>query len=271
MTQSAAPNPNQTPAAWSATAPGYAEFIGSWLGYAHEALRLAPLRASDVALDVASGPGTLALLAARQAARVVAVDFSPGMLEALAARAAAEKVSNVETAVMDAQALAFEDARFDAAYCLFAFMFFPDRAKAFRELHRVLKPGGRAVVATWAPIDRRPMMKVAFDAMAEALPHLPVPAKGDLQTVDECEAEMSAAGFLDVKAHTFTATMQFDSPRSYFDTIARSAAPLVMLEKKLGEQGWAAAEERMLDALRKRIPEGGTSLSAEALLTVGTR
>lgn len=271
MTSASPANPNHMPAAWSAAAPGYAEYIGSWLDYANEALRLAPLRSSDVALDVATGPGTLAIIAARQATRVVAVDFSPGMLEQLATRAAAQGIGNVETAVMDAQSLELADASFDAAYCLFGFMFFPDRAKAFRDLHRVLKPGGRAVVATWAPIERRPLLKLAFDAMAEALPHLPVPAKGDLQTIEECEAEMSAAGFHDVKGHAFTASVAVDSAESYLDATTRAAAPFVMMKKKIGEEAWAAAEKRLLEALRKRIPAGGTSLTAEALLTVGTR
>jgi ubiquinone/menaquinone biosynthesis C-methylase UbiE len=267
----APPNPNQMPAAWSEAAPGYAQFIGSWLEYAHEALRLVPVRASDDVLDVATGPGTLALLAAPKAAHVVAVDFSPGMLKVLEARAAAANVRNIETGVMDAQALALDDGRFDAAYCLFGFMFFPDRARAFRELCRVLEPGGRALVATWAPIERRPLMKVGFDALAEALPQLPLPTKGDLQSVEECEAEMSAAGFRDVKAHTVTARVAIESAESYLDATARGSAPFVMMKKKLGAQAWAAVEQRLLGALRKRIPVGGTSLTAEALLTVGTR
>jgi ubiquinone/menaquinone biosynthesis C-methylase UbiE len=272
MTEPTAPtSPNQMPAAWSAAAPGYAAFLGSWQAYANEALRLVPLGASDAALDVATGPGTLALVAARHAARVVAIDFSPGMIAELTARAKAEDVRNVETGVMDAQALTLGDAEFDAAYCLFAFMFFPDRAKAFRELHRVLKPGGRAVVATWAPIDRRPMMKIAFDAVAEAMPGFPVPGKGDLQTVEECEAEMSAAGFRDVKAHVFNATTPIASPEHYLEVVSRSAAPFAMLKKKLGDDGWAPIEKRLLDALRKRIPADGASLAAEALITVGVR
>jgi len=265
------PNPNQMPEAWSAAARGYGQFLGAWPAFADEALRLAPLRATDVVLDVAAGTGILALRAARRAARVVAVDFSPGMIAELSARVAADGLRNVETAVMDAQALALEDASFDAAYCIFAFMFFPDRARAFRELYRVVKPGGRAVVATWAPIERRPVMKVAFDAVAEAAPQVPMPAKGDLQTVEECEAEMSGAGFRDVRAHAFTSSLRFDSPTHYLEAVTRTAAPMYVLRKKLGEQAWAALEARVLEALKKRIPEGGATLSAEALITVGTR
>jgi SAM-dependent methyltransferase len=263
--------PNQSPSAWDTAAPGYAEFIGSWQDYAREALRLVPVKAGDVVLDVAAGPGTLAVPAAAQASRVVAVDFSPGMLEELVKRAAGAGVTNIERAVMDAEALTFADASFDAAYCLFAFMFFPHREKAFREMLRVLKPGGHAVIATWATLEKRPIMKVAFDAMAEALPQLPLPAKGDLQTLGECLAEMSAAGFKEVKAHPFTASFHVESPQRYLEWVTRSAAPFAALRKKLGEAVWAEGEKALLAAIRKRIPEHGIDLSAEAILTVGTR
>jgi len=271
MTQPSSPGPNQMPAAWSAAASGYAEFVGSWREFPVEAARLARLRPTDVVLDVAAGPGTLALVVAPSVARVVATDFSPGMLQELEARAARESVRNVETAVMDAQELKLEDASFDAAFCMFGFMFFPDRPKAFRELLRVLKPGGRGVVATWAPIDRRPLMKVAMDAFAEAMPQMPPMAKGDLQTVEECRAEMSAAGFREVEVHPFTASFRIDSAASYLEATTRAAAPLVMLRKKLGEQVWAEMERRVLAIVERKIPSGGTSLSAEALITVGVR
>jgi ubiquinone/menaquinone biosynthesis C-methylase UbiE len=259
------------PAAWSAAAPGYAEYHGAWREYAAEAARLARLRPTDVVLDVAAGPGTLALVAAPSVARVVATDFAPGMLQELEARAAREGVRNVEAAVMDAQELKLDDASFDAAFCMFGFMFFPDRPKAFRELLRVLKPGGRGVVATWAPIERRPLMKMAMEAFAEAMPQAPPMAKGDLQTVEECHAEMSAAGFRDVEVHPFTASYRFESAASYMEPMTRAAAPLVMLRKKLGEPAWAEIEKRLLAIVERKIPSGGATLSAEALITVGVR
>jgi SAM-dependent methyltransferase len=193
------------------------------------------------------------------------------MIEELTRRAAREGVKNVEGAVMDAQSLTFPDASFDAAFCLFAFFFFPDRARAFRELYRVLRPSGRVLIATWAPIERRPVMRIAFEAFAEALPELPRPAKGDLQDPDECVREMTAAGFRDVTAHTFTASVRVDSPERYLDLITRSGAPCAIMKKKMGAPAWDASMVRVLDAVRRRIPEGGAELSAEAIFTRGTR
>lgn len=256
---------------WDLVAPTYAEGVLQWIAYVDEALRLLPLTSSDRVLDVACGPGTLAFRAAKTAARVDAVDFSPGMIEEVVARAARENVKNVEAAVMDAQNLSFSDETFDAAFCIFAYFFFPDRARAFGEMRRVLRPGGRALIATWAPIERRPIMKLSFDAMAEAMPQFPRPGKGDLQSVEECVREMSEAGFRDVTSRPFIASWRFESAEQYLDVIVRSGAPFAVMKKNVGEEAFNAAMSRMLEAIKRRIPPGGVELSAEALLTMGTK
>jgi ubiquinone/menaquinone biosynthesis C-methylase UbiE len=265
------PGMQQLPGTWDAVASTYAAEWGRWSTYADEALRIVPVTSSDRVLDVASGPGTLAFAAAPHAARVDAVDFSPAMIEELRARAAREGVTNVAGTVMDAQSLIFEDSIFDAAFSLFGFFFFPDRAQAFREIHRVLRPSGRAMVVTWAPIERRPLMGLAFEAMAEALPQFPRPGKGDLQSPEDCIREMSDAGFREVSATLFSASIRIDSPERYLEMLVRTGAPLAVMKKKLGDGAFDAAMNDVLAVLRRRLPEGGTELAAEAIFTRGVR
>lgn len=267
-----ATGPMQQPATWDAVAPGYAEVVSRWFGaVAVEAARDASLESSDRVIDVAAGPGTLALVVAPQVAEVTATDFSPGMIAELGARAARAGLDNVEGAVMDAQALDVADGAFDVAFCLFGFMFFPDRPRAFRELHRVLRPGGRVVVATWTPIERRPLMQIGFDAVAEVFPDLPRPGKGDLQQPEECVAEMTDAGFREVSARLFTASVRVESAEQYLEDTERSGLPLAVLRKKLSPAVWADAYARLLEVVRRRVPAGGADLTAEAILTRGRR
>jgi ubiquinone/menaquinone biosynthesis C-methylase UbiE len=265
------PSPMQLPTAWDAVAKTYAEDVHHWDAFAQEAIRRAPLDAKDRALDVGAGPGTLAFFAAPHVARVDAVDFSPEMIGELRARAEREHVRNVHGAVMSADALRFDDATFDVAFSLFAFFFFPDRPRAFAELHRVLKPGGHLVIGTWGPIERRPMMKLGFDAVAEALPQLPRPTKGDLQDPEECIREATEAGFRDVTAVPFTWSVHVPSARDYVNMVTRSGAPFALMRKKMDDAAWNAAIARIVEAVEKRIPEGGTDLSAEAIFTVARR
>jgi ubiquinone/menaquinone biosynthesis C-methylase UbiE len=266
------PGPLGVTAVWDAIAGGYAEDAMPFFArYSEEALRLVPVGPSSTVLDVASGPGTLTFLAAKQAARVVAVDFSPGMIETLRARAALEGATNVKAEVMDAQSLGFPNSTFDAVFCLFAFMFFPDRARAFGEMRRVLREGGKLLVATWAPIDRRPMLKIGLDALAEVLPEIPSMAKGDLQRPEDCIDEMTRAGFRDVSTHLFTSGARVHSAEHYLQLVERSGAGFGMLRKKLGEQAWPQVQKRLIEVIARRIPAKGIDLTAEAILSIGTR
>lgn len=113
--------------------------------YAQAALVRVPLTPESRVLDVAAGTGALALTAARSGAQVLATDFSPAMV----ARIAAANVPNVETRVMDGQALALHDGSFDAVFSIFCVIMFPDWHKGLAEMSRVTRPGGYGVVATW--------------------------------------------------------------------------------------------------------------------------
>ncbi len=61
--------------------------------------------------------------------------------------------------VADAEALALPDAGFDAVACQFGLMFVPDKARALREMRRVLRPGGVLLLSTWDTLARNPAME----------------------------------------------------------------------------------------------------------------
>lgn len=113
--------------------------------YAEAALSRVALTSGSRVLDVAAGTGALALLAARTGAQVLATDFSPAMI----ARIAANNLPNVEARVMDGQALALEDASFDAVFSIFGVIMFPDWRKGLAEMARLTRTGGHGVIATW--------------------------------------------------------------------------------------------------------------------------
>lgn len=94
-------SPLSQPEVWQAVAPHYAaELVPTFEHYANEALDLAGVGAGQSVLDVACGPGTLAFLAARRGAEVMAVDFCAGMIGELAARLA-ETPAAIEARVAD--------------------------------------------------------------------------------------------------------------------------------------------------------------------------
>ena len=103
-------------------------------------------------LDVACGTGQISLPAAAAVGAegsVLGVDLSERMVEAARKLAQRERVRNLEFARMDAATLALPDARFDVVLCSLGLMYLPDPAAGVREMHRVLRPGGRLVLSVW--------------------------------------------------------------------------------------------------------------------------
>lgn len=105
-------------------------------------------------VDIACGTGALTLEAKRRAGstgRVIGLDCNREMLAA-----AGRKARDIEWVNGRAEDLPFGDSTCDAVVSQFGLMFFEDRAKALAEMWRVLRPGGRLVVAVWAGLERSP-------------------------------------------------------------------------------------------------------------------
>ena len=110
--------------------------------------RLASMNLSRI-LEVAAGTGvvTRALASiADERLSIVATDLNQAMLDQAAVMGTARPVQWQQA---DAMALPFGDAEFDAVVCQFGVMFFPDKAKAFSEARRVLRPGGVFLFNVW--------------------------------------------------------------------------------------------------------------------------
>jgi len=101
----------------------------------------------DLVLDVATGTGNTALALAPQVLRVVGLDVATAMLDQARARAQAEKIENAEFLSGSAEELPFPNAEFSLVVSRHAPHHFHRLEKFLSEVRRVLKPGGRFVVA----------------------------------------------------------------------------------------------------------------------------
>jgi len=112
--------------------------------------RIASISEGAVVLDVGCGAGTDLLLAARRVGphgRAIGVDMTEAMRRRAAAGAATHGLANVDVRDGDATALPVDDQSIDVVISNGVLNLVPDKPRAFAEIARVLKPGGRAQIA----------------------------------------------------------------------------------------------------------------------------
>jgi demethylmenaquinone methyltransferase/2-methoxy-6-polyprenyl-1,4-benzoquinol methylase len=122
---------------------------GRDVGWRRRAIALARLGPREIALDVGVGTGDLAfglLEASDSSARVIGVDLSPVMLDAVRRRAETSRERRFAPALATAEGLPFANGAFDRVVAGFAVRNFGDLALGLREMRRVLRAGGRAIV-----------------------------------------------------------------------------------------------------------------------------
>lgn len=267
--ESALSDPLALPTTWNLVADAYlARVAPHFERYAADALALAAPPPEAEILDVACGPGTLALLAARRVARVAAVDFSEEMIARLRDRAGLAAISNVDARVGDGRALGFPDRSFDAGFSMFGIFLFEGRAQGLRELRRVLRPGAPAVISSWITAERPRVLttirQVGFEEAGAGVP--PDPALG---TADEMREELSAAGFGEVRVERSAHALGFESPDGVWDWVSRSLISLILLRNRLGEENFRPVAARIRKSMERELGSGPQRLEMPAWLGYG--
>lgn len=143
---------------WDLAVENYDEyFLPLLMHCAERCIDMLDLQPGEHVLDVATGTGVAAFLAAERVGstgEVVATDISQKMVDSTANEAERRGVSNMCFERVGAEELSYADASFDAVSCVLGLMYPADPQRAIEQVHRVLKPGGRAAVAVWGRRER---------------------------------------------------------------------------------------------------------------------
>lgn len=190
--------------------------------------RVPPPRGAKV-LDIATGPGVVALLAAKAvgpSGDVIATDLMPKWQPILERACAEAGLHNCSFRQMGAETLAFADDSFDIVYCQFGLMFVPEPVRALREMRRVLRPGGRLGIVVWSTADEVPCFHPSriIGRIAPPLPDdktLPTPlALGESGLIEGMVAE---AGFDQITVERHTVETTIPDPETYWQELVRGA------------------------------------------------
>ncbi len=124
---------------------------------AERCIEMVDLKPGERVLDVATGTGVAAFLAAERVGaegEVVATDLSQKMVDSTQDEANRRGITNMRLERVDAEELSYPDATFDVALCVLGLMYPADPQRAIEQMHRVLKASGRVAVAVWGRRER---------------------------------------------------------------------------------------------------------------------
>ena len=225
--------------------------FAEWAPLVVDAAGVAP---GHAVLDVACGTGIVARTAADRLngdGVVVGIDLNEAMLTV-----ARRTRPDLEWQQGNAAELPFPDRSFDAVTCQMALMFFPDRAKALREMARVVTTDGRVAIVVPAGLPSQPAYGpfvdlVTREAGAEAASLVGTYwACGDL---DELTALIESAGLEIVDIRTHLGTARFGSPEELVATEVEGS-PLI---ERLSDEQYASIKTEARSVLRPfTTPEG---------------
>lgn len=242
-------------------------------------VEMAQIRPGHKVLDVATGIGEPAVTAARKVGptgRVIATDQATQMLAIARERVAALGLTNVEFREIDAEALDFPGAHFDAILSRWGLMFLPNLPEALSRMHRQLKPGGRLAAAVWGPPLKAPFISLAINTVRQQL-QLPPPPPGmlgpfSLADVTILERALAQAGFSDIRSEPLSLLFEWASAEDYTRFQQDIAAPIIAMLANESAERRASVWKAVTDAARSYAgSDGRVKMAGETICIVAKR
>ena len=180
-------------------------------------------------LDVGCGSGTFLRLAADRGAEVTALDASPGL-----AAHARTRVPGARIEIGDSQFLPFDDASFDVVTGINSFQYAADPRAALAEAHRVLRDGGRLLIAVWGRAEQCDLAGV-LGALGALMPPPPPGTPGPFALAEEgaLSGLIESVGFDTLVVTDVSTPIEYADEETYVPAMG-SAGPCVMVARAVG-------------------------------------
>ena len=209
---------------------------------------------------------------------VVGVDISPALTREAARRAELAGSVNARFVTADAATVELAEAPFDRLHSRFGAMFFAEPAAAFANLARMIRAGGRADFAVWAPAKDSPwvsgLMRVLGRHIVLPQPQPRAPGPFALDDPEYFGGLLRDAGFTDVDFHLWRGTQWIGGPGASaadarnFVLRAMSFGDLVPREDPSLRE---PIERDLLELFREHVSAGGVGMEAIAWLVSARR
>jgi SAM-dependent methyltransferase len=221
-------------------------------------LDAARLQPGMAVLELAAGPGDVGFLALEMiqpGGTLITSDFAPEMLDQAQRRAHALGLDGIRFKQIDAESIDLHAASLDVVLCRWGFMLMADPNAALRECRRVLRPGGRLVLAAWTAAADNRWSSVVSEVLVERGHAQPGPADapGQFAWADRAliEEHLAGAGFVDdIEVEAVDFPFGDETFEQWYErTLAMSRSGKVIAGLPVDEQ------QEVREALRRRLSE----------------
>lgn len=201
-------------------------------------------------LDLASGTGEPALtLAKRQPlVKITGTDAADGMVQVAVRKAREQQLGNLHFQTMAAEALSFPDDHFDRISCRFGVMLFSDPEAGLQQMYRVLKSGGRCVLAVWDTLKGMTGVYWTQQVFKDRIPESEQPAVDKIVSMSGgvLERLLDKVGFSGIEAQVNRFEYRFPDFDGYWQNCVDSAIMKQQLD---------ALKEGQLEEVRSAFAE----------------
>lgn len=236
---------------------------------AQTALAAAAVQPGEELLDVAAGSGNASIPAAQAGAQVTALDLVPELLEIGRARAA-QAGASIRFVEGDAEAMPLPDDAFDVLVSVVGVQFTPRHAATAGELLRVLRPGGRFVLANWTPAG---FIGQVFKTMSPYMPKPPAGAGAPPLWGDEAHVRSLFPGHgIELSFETHSTDFTADSPAGFVEFMADNYGPVLKARERLSQDGrWDSLRAELIALCERSNVEADTFRAPSEYLVITGR
>jgi ubiquinone/menaquinone biosynthesis C-methylase UbiE len=255
-------------------AENYQRYFGPSIGrpVADDLIAAAGLQPGQRVLDVACGTGVVTRLAAERvgaSGAVAGLDVNPGMLTV--ARSHTPPEISIEWHQANAESMPLPDEAFDVVLCQMGLQFVSSKLAALREMRRVLKPAGAALITV--PGRKPALFAVMTDALARHLSPQAA-AFGDhvfsMHDADELGELMRNAGFRKVDVRAKPKTLRLPAPRDFLWQYLCST-PLAEAVTQAGKAKREALERDVCPKWQEFAVDGATLLQVGMTMAIAQK
>jgi ubiquinone/menaquinone biosynthesis C-methylase UbiE len=240
--------------------------------------RLKPKPGESV-LDVACGTGVAARTTVpmvKPAGRVAGLDVNPAMLE-VACSQFSQYCDEIDWYDGRAEELPFDEGEFDLVLCQQGLQFFKDRAAAAREMHCVLRPGGRVGIAVWRSLPDNLLYRDFHTSVAEVFK---VPLEvltqafsfGDPEALENLLVE---AGFRQVRVERVRDFAYFQSPDSFVELTIQAVSAAIpsftAMDAETQDSAISEVKKRVKGLLSMHLVDGVLTIPLQANIAQAIR